>query len=51
MTDRQIAYVLLALSLIGLGLLIFANQWNEFRRFKIAVVFIIIGYCAAYGLR
>lgn len=51
MTGRQIAYVLLILSLIALGLTILAHHWDGQRRMKIAVIMILVAYCASYGLR
>lgn len=48
---RILIHTLLILCLFGLGLTIAADEWNGARRWKIAVVLILIGYAGLYGLR
>lgn len=50
-SGKLIVYILFMLCLIGLGLTIAADQWNGARRWKIAVVLILIAYAGLYGLR
>jgi uncharacterized membrane protein len=51
MTGSQLASVLMVLCLIGIILALLANQWQESRRMKIAVVLLLVCYLALYGLR